>query len=384
MAGSSGKYDSDDNAFLDFGPEPIDKDVYNEVVNKELEAAREQSGKHAGRTARHESARQGRTKKKSKLGAFIKAVVITGILFGVIYGAASTYFRNYYGDNDVVNAIKYGGFNVVEDYADFEAFDSIDIELENCDLSVAASYDDKFHISYKFLVLDGGVSLDVEDRDGSRVLTCSVDNKTTTGNIWTLFDESDDYTYRQYLTVMVPEGQYKSFTLGTTGGDVDVSDVVGRIDELNITASDSDSYAVLREITVGKLSVTTHNQYLSVRDCEFDSAEINVKNADASVYDCKVTSLLDIDAENTYLIVSGVDIEDGGKISARTSGDDLSVLLPGDPESYHIVAVASHDTVYCSHYDYYEDGRYEVGDGDRDIELYNEDEGIFLHFEVDE
>lgn len=74
MAESSGKYDSDDSAFLDFGPEPIDKDVYDEVVNKELEAAREQTGKYKRKhtgvrrdTRKHDFAFTSKIKKIKKI-----------------------------------------------------------------------------------------------------------------------------------------------------------------------------------------------------------------------------------------------------------------------------------------------------------------------------
>ena len=386
MAGSSGKYDSDDNAFLDFGPGPIDKDVYNEVVNKELDAAREQPGKHkrehnGGRrdTREHNYTVTSKIKKIKKIITLVFSVVF---LLVVLYIGTNAFVTNYYGDNELINSIKYVGYKAVEGYDDIGEFDCIDLDVDNCSVTVRSSYDDEFHISYKFIASkEDDVKIYVEERGGSKVLTCDIDNKDICDNIWNPAG-GNDYEYEQYLTIMVPDGRYGSVKIGVNGGYADVDDI--QADELDIAVSNSDLYSGIRGVKVNSISVTAYNMPVYIRDSEIDSAVLNIGNDSISVYDSKISSLLDINGENSDVYIDNVNVEDGGKISVRTSGDDISVNLPGKPELYHIVADAADGTVYCSYFDFYENGRYEVGDGEREIELYNEDEGIFLRFEVDE
>ena len=39
----------------------------------------------------------------------------------------------------------------MEGYEDIDAFDCIDLDIDNCSVTVRSSYDDEFHISYKFI-----------------------------------------------------------------------------------------------------------------------------------------------------------------------------------------------------------------------------------------
>lgn len=386
MAESNGKYDSDDSAFLDFGPEPIGKDVYDEVVNKELEAAREQTGKHkrkytgVRRDARkHNFAFTSKIKKIKKIITLAFGIVL---LIGVLYIGINAFVTNYYGDNELINSIKYVGYKAVEGYEDIDAFDCIDLDIDNCSVTVRSSYDDEFHISYKFIASkEDDVKIYVKDSGDDKVLTCDVNNKDIRDNIWNPTG-GNDYEYEQYLTIMVPDGRYGSVKISVDGGYADIDDI--QADEINMAVNNSELYSGIRGVKADNILVTADNMAVYIGDSEADSVVINSANDSVSVYDSKIISLLDINGKNSDVYIDNVDVENGGKINAKTSGDDISVDLPGYPELYHIVADAADDTVYCSYFDYYEEGRYEIGNGDKAIELYNEDEGIFLRFEVDE
>lgn len=386
MAESSGKYDSDDSAFLDFGPEPIDKDVYDEVVNKELEAAREQTGKykrkHTGArrdTRKHDFAFTSKIKKIKKIISLVFGIVF---LIGVLYIGINAFVTNYYGDNELINSIKYVGYKAVEGYDNIGGFDCIDLDIDNCSVTVRPSYDDEFHISYKFIASkEDDVKIYVKDSGDNKVLTCDVNNKDIRDNIWNPTG-GNDYEYEQYLTIMVPDGRYGSVKISVDGGYADIDDI--QADEINMAVNNSELYSGIRGVKADNILVTADNMAVYIRDSEADNVVINIANDSVSVYDSKIISLLDINGKNSDVYINNVDVENGGKINAKTSGGDISVDLPGKPELYHIVADAADDTVYCSYFDYYEEGRYEIGNGDKAIELYNEDEGIFLRFEVDE
>lgn len=386
MAESSGKYDSDDSAFLDFGPEPIGKDVYDEVVNKELEAAREQTGKHKRKytgvlrdARKHNFAFTSKIKKIKKIITLAFGIVL---LIGVLYIGINAFVTNYYGDNELINSIKYVGYKAVEGYEDIDAFDCIDLDIDNCSVTVRSSYDDEFHISYKFIASkEDDVKIYVKDSGDDKVLTCDVNNKDIRDNIWNPTG-GNDYEYEQYLTIMVPDGRYGSVKISVDGGYADIDDI--QADEINMAVNNSELYSGISGVKADNILVTADNMAVYIRDSEAGSIVIKIANDSVSVYDSKIISLLDINGKNSDVYIDNVDVENGGKINAKTSGDDISVDLPGNPELYHIVADAADDTVYCSYFDYYEEGRYEIGNGDKAIELYNEDEGIFLRFEVDE
>ena len=181
---------------------------------------------------------------------------------------------------------------------------------------------------------------------------------------------------------MVPDGRYGSVKISVDGGYADIDDI--QADEINMAVNNSELYSGISGVKADNILVTADNMAVYIRDSEAGSIVIKIANDSVSVYDSKIISLLDINGKNSDVYIDNVDVENGGKINAKTSGDDISVDLPGNPELYHIVADAADDTVYCSYFDYYEEGRYEIGNGDKAIELYNEDEGIFLRFEVDE
>lgn len=390
MAGSMGKNDFDDNSFLDFGPDPIDKEVYNEIVNKELDAAREEEGRHhlAKPGVRH----FGRTKKKSRTRTIIKTILITVVSLCVLYGGLSYFITDYYGDSKIINKIKYCGYDLQSDYRIIsKEFDSIDIQLENCDISVYESSDDRFHISYKVVTAGSdGIKFNVEERDGSRVLTCDMNNKKNNNYIWNAFGHYD-YEYKQYVTIYVPAGQYKNFTLCSEGEsgyiyvDLDRNDPSKySIDELNVKISNSKDYGGIRGVSVKNLSVETDSQHISIEFNKIENAVVKTKAQGLSMHHNSIATLCEVYAENSYVIIDDMEVEDGGRLVVNAKGDDVSLELSDDPELYHITADSETGSVYCSDYDYYGESSLELGSGSREIELHNEDEGIFIYFKVDE
>ena len=390
MAGSMGKNDFDDNSFLDFGPDPIDKEVYNEIVNKELDAAREEEGRHhlVKPGARH----FGRTRKKSRTRSVIKTILITVVSLCVLYGGLSYFITDYYGDSKIINKIKYCGYDLQSEYMNIKEFDSIDMQLENCDISVYQSSDDRFHISYKVVTAGSdGIKFNVEERDGSRVLTCNVNNRKNNNYIWNLFGQ-DDYEYKQRITIYVPSGQYKNFTLCAEGEngqiyvDLDMDDPSRySIDELNIKINSSEDYGGIKGVSVKNLSVETYNQNISMEFNKIDNAVVKAKDQRLIMRHNSITTLCEIDAENSYVMIDGIEVEDGGRLVVNAKGENVSLELFDDPELYHITADSETDRVYCSYYDdYYGESSIEIGSGSREIELHNEDDGIFIYFKVDE
>lgn len=379
---------TDDRAFLDFGPEPVDKELYDELVTKELDAAREQKrGKGNRRDNASFSVKEKAKYKKSAIAGRMIAIALSIVAaIVVVYAGASSYIANYYGSNSAINYIKYGGYQLNDDYYnEYEAFDSIDIDVVNCDVSVQSSYDDNFHISYRFFTKDeNDVKCEIEQRDGRKVLVLTADGRKNDKLAWDIFNMSHDYDVEQYVSIMVPDKAYDTFKTHTTKGYVSIYEIDGQVSDIEIEAEDDEGSVGLDGISADYVTITAKGIQTYIDECEIGSAVIKAEDEDVSIYNCSFSEMLDADCVKSHLMFTNISVNDGGRIKALTSKESIYLSLSGNADDYSITADAGKDIVYCYHYDYYEKGKYEVGDGSKQVELYNTNESIYIFFEADD
>lgn len=197
----------------------------------------------------------------------------------VVYAGASSYIANYYGSNSAINYIKYGGYQLNDDYYnEYEAFDSIDIDVVNCDVSVQSSYDDNFHISYRFFTKDeNDVKCEIEQRDGRKVLVLTADGRKNDKLAWDIFNMSHDYDVEQYVSIMVPDKAYDTFKTHTTKGYVSIYEIDGQISDIEIEAEDDEGSVGLDGISADYVTITAKGIQTYIDECEIGSAVIKAE-----------------------------------------------------------------------------------------------------------
>ena len=378
---------NNDHAFLDFGPEPVDKELYDELVTKELESARE--AEKSPKKRKHSGARREKPEKKTGKGIGIlkKIGLAAGVLMCglIVYAGASSYIANYDGDSSALKYIKYGGYAKRSAYYDaLEAFDDIEIDVTNCSVVINESYDEDFHISYQLLTHpDDDVRCEVVQRDGKSVLVLNADSRRSDRPVWDFLKISDEYNQGQYLYIMVPKRDYGSFRINTSGEYVSIYDIGGHISDIEVEADDCYGNIGIYNLDVDNVSIKGDNSMANVSDSTVGRAYINIDNGDVSIYTSDFKELLDMDCTNTYISLGDVAVGDGGSMKISNTNQEIHLSLAGDKQAYHITADSNRKEVFCSYYDIYYSDSFDVGEGDRQVELHNKNESIYVFFEAD-
>lgn len=378
---------NNDHAFLDFGPEPVDKELYDELVTKELESAREIE--KSSKERKHSGGRREKPGKKTGKGIGIlkKIGLAAGVLMSglIVYAGASAYIANYDGNSTALNYIKYGGYAKQSAYYNtFEAFDDIEIDVTNCAVVIDDSYDEDFHISYQLLThIDDDVRCEVVQRDGKSVLVLNADSRERDRPVWDFLKISDEYEQGQYLYIMVPKRDYGSFRINTSGEYASIYDIEGHISGIEVEADDCYGNIGIYHLDVDNVSIKGDNSMANMSDCTVGSAYINIDNGDISIYTSDFKELLDMDCTNSYISLGDVAVGDGGSMRVSNTNQEIYLSLAGDKQAYHITADSNRKKIYCPYYEIYDRDSFEAGDGDRQVELHNKNESIYVFFEAD-
>lgn len=121
----------------------------------------------------------------------------------------------------------------------------------------------------------------------------------------------------------------------------------------------------------------------NVSDSTVGRAHINIDNGDVSIYTSDFKELLDMDCTNTYISLGDVAFGDGGSMKISNTNQEIHLSLAGDKQAYHIIADSNRKEVFCPYYDIYYSDSFDAGDGDRQVELHNKNESIYVFFEAD-
>lgn len=395
----------DDNVFLDFGPEPVDKELYDELVTKELDEAREgaekrkysqrdeDDGEYSQYTHNDENkaARGKKTaanKKVKGIRHVVKRILHVVVVVAIVYFCMYSFLCNYHGDNSAINYIKYSGYTKNEhSNSRVESFDSIEIDVYNCDVSIEDSYDNEFHVYYRLFTEDGELAqCEIEQRGDNKVLVIKADSKKDNRAAWDIFDMVVGYDMSQYVNITVPKGTYDTFKVHATDGFVIVSDVEGEIQNIELEAENIlEDFRGIRidNVCVDKLTVTGSGKSVHVGDCQIREALIKVNSDYVSMDTNTIEEALELNCENSHIMLDGLDINDGARVKAETTDEYITVTLAGDLQDYHIIADAGESYVYFDELDYNDEGRFETGEGSKLIELYDSNKSIHIDMKAD-
>lgn len=395
----------DDNAFLDFGPEPVDKELYDELVTKELDEAREGAGKRKY-SQRDEDDREfsqytpsdedkvthgkktAANKKVKGIRRVVKRILHVVVVVAIVYFCMYSFLCNYYGDNSTINYIKYSGYTKNEQSnSRVGSFDSIEIDVYNCDVTIEDSYDNEFHVYYRLFTKDGELAqCEIEQRGDSKVLVIKADSKKDNGAAWDIFDTAAGYDMSQYVKITVPKGMYGTFKVHATDGFAIVSDVEGEIQNIELESENilEDFRSIrIENVCVDKLTVTGVGKSVHVEESRIKEALIKVNGDYVSMDTSTIEEALELKCENSFIMLDGLDIKEGARVKAETTNDYITVTLAGDLQDYHIIADAGESYVYFDELDYNDEGRFETGEGSKQIELYDSNKSIHIDLEAD-
>ena len=395
----------DDNAFLDFGPEPVDKELYDELVTKELDEAREGAGKrkysqrdeddreysrytHSDEDKAAQGKKTAANKKVKGIKRVVKRILHVVVVVAIVYFCMYSFLCNYYGDNSAINYIKYSGYTQNEhSNSRVGSFDSIEIDVYNCDVTIEDSYDNEFHVYYRLFTKDGELAqCEIEQRGDSKVLVIKADSKKDNRAAWDIFDTVVGYDMSQYVKITVPKGTYGTFKIHATDGFAIVADVEGEIQNIELESENilEDFRSIrIENVCVDKLTVTGIGKSVHVEESRIKEALIKVDGDYVSMDTSTIEEALELKCENSFIMLDGLDIKEGARVKAETTNDYITVTLAGDLQDYHIIADAGESYVYFDELDYNDEGRFETGEGSKQIELYDSNKSIHIDMEAD-
>ncbi len=327
-------------------------------------------------------------KKVKGIRRVVKRILHIVVVVAIVYFCMYSFLCNYYGDNSTINYIKYSGYTQNEhSNSRVGSFDSIEIDVYNCDVTIEDSYDNEFHVYYRLFTKDGELAqCEIEQRGDSKVLVIKADSKKDNRAAWDIFDTVVGYDMSQYVKITVPKGTYGTFKIHATDGFAIVSDVEGEIQNIELESENilEDFRSIrIENVCVDKLTVTGVGKSVHVEESRIKEALIKVNGDYVSMDTSTIEEALELKCENSFIMLDGLDIKEGARVKAETTNDYITVTLAGDLQDYHIIADAGESYVYFDELDYNDEGRFETGEGSKQIELYDSNKSIHIDLEAD-
>lgn len=291
-----------------------------------------------------------KTRKKILLIISAVCIVVGGILLSIgdVIGGKGISINLF--DKDKIKLV-----SELEEYSindmDYESFDSVFLDLSNCEVRIMRSENDKFGVDMKLYTYNkDNIEFSVEN--GQLTVKNTSDGKNMLFNFGFFNDK------QQYLYIYIPDGKYDFIHVSTSNekiifedievngevyakssnadisfSDIDASDVTAyssnaEIDMDNITTEvlkleTSNASVVLKNVTADSLSAATSNSTV-----EFDG----VSGVDAAVK----TSNGDIILNNIYFDKS---------LEAKTSNSKIKTVMSGERDDYSYDISTSNGTI---------------------------------------
>ena len=323
-------------------------------------------------------------KKKVLLLIAAACMVIGGILFtvGSLMGGKGLIINPT--GVDKINLVSEISEYAVEDM-DFEAFDSVLMDMSNCEVCVKRSENGRFGIDMKLYTYNPD-NIEFGVTDGQLIIKNIDDNVGLSFN----FDFFDDK--QQYVYLYLPEVQFDSINVSTSNERVIIEDIeaeneiyvdssnaqisIKNADAPKVSASSSNETVSVENVMTELLKLETTNGKLELKDVTADSLRAETSNEKVRFDNVSGVDAV-IKTTNGELILNEVYFD--SSLDAATSNSDAELVLAGKRDDYYYDLRTSNGTISIDGADCGE--KYKGGKGNSEVTLTSTNGDVKVEFE---
>lgn len=271
------------------------------------------------------------------------------------------------------------------DDMDFEAFDSVLMDMSNCEVYVKRSENGRFGVDLKLYTYNPD-KIEFGVTDGQLIIKNIDDNVGISFN----FDFFDDK--QQYVYLYLPEGLYDSINVSTSNERVVIEDVeaeneiyadssnsqisIKNVDAPKVSASSSNNKVSIENVTTEVLKLETTNGKLELKDVTADILKAETSNEKVSFDNVSGADAV-INTTNGELILNEVYFD--SSLDASTSNSDAKLVLAGKRDDYYYDLRTSNGKISIDGDDCGE--KYKGGKGNSEVTIISTNGDVKVEFE---
>ncbi len=331
-------------------------------------------------------------KKRVWLMTAVVCMLLGGALFSIgrVMGGKGIVID--FSENETVNLI-----GSLEEYTftdmDYEAFESVMLDVPNCNIYVGHSHNEKFGIDMKLYTYNyDDIDFEILDDEAGQSKCLLIRNSSEAPKISFNFDFFN-ISNEQYIRLYLPDSEYDYIRVGTENNNI-VFDSVAAENEVwaeckngsitftdvsaaNVWAHTSNSNVSIDGADAKKISIQTTNGKAELKSAFADTITTKTSNGKINFEDVSGTTAV-LETSNGDISMDNVGFDDS--LDVKTSNGDIELVLIGEKDDYSYDIKTSNAQIKLDGDNYGK--RYEGGNGESDVKLVTSNAKVIVKFKT--